>query len=582
MNNKKSRKLLLIAAVMAFFVIAIAACGGNNNGNDDDNVAADNGGATADERANDGAVTNDEETPPEETGPERPHDFDESVVGEITIMVPWAGPNFVRDIGNLEIPDEEIGNVFFAAFHSTARVFNEIYPNVVINLYQTYNQDYWDQQRDNFMAEHGRFPDIFQSHNLIADAHRGLVADLSVFADDPRMQRINPAILDLYTIHGFIPGLPFETQPQGVYVNREMAEQHNIDPPRLDWTIQEFTDFVNNSDGRTFWGQFEAPIDFINHGTTFTHYSVARPGPDGVPFVDLENEEVRNLLSYVPLWTRQSIQNLNQQGQMPAGVMDAHWWWRIFFWTQGTILATHTNHWELGRVASTAYGVQLAATSNDWDVYPFPSTPYRDNTIQLHFTPWAIYNYAEGRHEWTAEERAQLDLAFSFMIFYLTDNRAWEARANQQQVVGVDVAAGYVDIIGTHVPTNFPIVTGADFNLQMQTMFSTDSFSQLADSSRFPGFNKVLDIMQRGDAIGIGGTAFPSVVEEAGGMVNVLHEWNYVTNADLVGAYTHDPQWLDTVLAHLPEWNRNINDRLQRADQALRESLERWYGYSFE
>ena len=569
--NRRFKAVLLAVFVLA--LLALAACGGGNDGNGN-GADDDNGNGNGD--AADGVTY----TPGgEDAAPEGHPDFDDTVEGEIYIMIAW-GNQFNRDIGNMVVDPEENGCMFFAAFHSTARVFNEIFPNVVINLYQTENSYYWDQQRRNFEAEHGRFPDIFQSHNLAWDATAGLVADLSVYADDPRMQSINPAILDMFTVHGFIPGLPRETIPQGVFVNRELAEQHNINPPRIDWTIQEFTDFINHTDGRTYWGMWEPPIDFISHGTPYIHYALARS--EGVATVDLNNPAVRNLLSYVPLWTRDSMQSLNRQHQIPAGLLDSLWWWRIMFFARSHILVTHTNHWELGRMANAVDEIQMAnslrVVSNDWDVFPFPSTPYMGNTIQIHSGAWAIYNYAEGAHEWTAEQEAQRDLAFSFMMFYLTDNRAWEARSQEQMIIGINVPAGYVDVIGTQVPTSFPIVTGADFDFQMQTMFNTDSFSMLADRSRFPGFHRVMEIFQSGEAVGIFGTAIPMYVDEAGTVVNAMVYWHNIHQHWIVDAYTHEPQWLDAILAHLPEWNRVTNDRLARADQQFREALEHWYG----
>ncbi|MCL2406177.1 MAG: hypothetical protein FWC92_11640, partial [Defluviitaleaceae bacterium] len=318
-----------------------------------------------------------------------------------------------------------------------------------------------------------------------------------------------------------------------------------------------------------------------------THYSMARPGPDGVPSVNLEADAVRDVLELVPTWTNAAVENLNVQGLLPSGIMEQYQWWRINFWSQGAILTHHCNAWELGRVATVAETGPLKAVSNDWDLYPFPSTATRDNTVRLLLTPWAIFNYAmdDGDPALSDEEMARLEIAFSFMMFYMTDNRAWEARAAQEQVVGtivVEEGVSYLPAISTLVFPSFPVVTGPDFDFQLNTMFSTESLSQLADADRFPGFHKVMDIMQNGDTVGVEGTAFPWYVEEAGAMVGVIWEWQNVLNPYVAGAAAHDAEWLGNVLARLPEWNRNANERLARADQELRESLERWYGRTFD
>ena len=97
---------------------------------------------------------------------------------------------------------------------------------------------------ENFKAEHGKYPDVYASTDLVGDVSKGLVADLSVFADDPVYQSFNKSIMDIMNYYGFQAGLPQFVQPWAVWVNKELAENNNIDVPEPNWTIDEYTEFM--------------------------------------------------------------------------------------------------------------------------------------------------------------------------------------------------------------------------------------------------------------------------------------------------------------------------------------------------
>ena len=46
----------------------------------------------------------------------------------------------------------------------------------------------------------------------------------------------------------------------GVYVNKTLANDHNIDIPDPDWTIEEYTDFVLQGNKETFWGAMDTRL----------------------------------------------------------------------------------------------------------------------------------------------------------------------------------------------------------------------------------------------------------------------------------------------------------------------------------
>ena len=576
-------KKMLLAVVMAGTLAFLGACGGNNNNG---GTVATGDGGTAPPAANGGGAVTGNGGGGVATGngggaaASIHPDFDDTIFGELYIMTFHDQGNLVRNAGHLEIDYTDApGGINFLSIYAVARVFNEIFPNITINIYGSATGDL-DGNRANFRAEHGRYPDIFVSNNITADIRRGMVADLTHMRSDPRFQRIQPAILDRYTIGGRLFGLPWELILGGVYVNYELADLHNINPPRIDWNLNEFSGFVNHTNNRNFWGMFEVPTEFLDAGTPDTIYAINNAFATGqVPQVNLESEAIRYMLGQVTPWSRTALQNARWQNQDPPGLWDMHWGWRIRFWSQNLLLTTATNDWELRRVATSAEVDQLKALSNDWDYVPFPSTPFMPNTINVRSTPWVIFNYAMNDNDpaWSAEEQALLDIALKFYLFYAIDNRAWEARSQQMVWSGtaVDAPGEYRETFGTSMRYKLPLVTGPDFDIQMATLYTTDSFRRLQNADDFPGWHMMKDILQNGTTININ---FPIQVEEGGTMVDALHEWNHRFDRDFIGAATHDAHWLDTVLAHLPEWNRNANERLARFDAEMREALSRWYG----
>ena len=99
----------------------------------------------------------------------------------------WSGDSvYYEDIGKKTWDASEITTQNVAAIYAMAKEFNKMYPNVKINLWAKTddpngNDTTWAQEMENFRAEHGKYPDIYASNDLIGDTSKGLVADLSVF-----------------------------------------------------------------------------------------------------------------------------------------------------------------------------------------------------------------------------------------------------------------------------------------------------------------------------------------------------------------------------------------------------------------
>ena len=77
---------------------------------------------------------------------------------------------------------------------------------------------------------------------------------------------------------GFQGALPSYSIPWGIWVNKSLATENNIDVPDIDWDIDEYTDFIKSADCETFWGDKSTPVRLIETGTEDINKSILENG----------------------------------------------------------------------------------------------------------------------------------------------------------------------------------------------------------------------------------------------------------------------------------------------------------------
>jgi hypothetical protein len=500
------------------------------------------------------------------------------ISGEIDVMV-WSGSGvYLEDLGHQDLTAADFTGQNEAAVYAMAKKFNETYPNIKINVFAKVggphdNETPWAQELENFKAEHGKYPDVYASTDLPGDVARGMVADLSVFKDDPIYQSFNKSIMNMMNYYGFQAGLPQYMIPWGVYVNKELAEQNNIDVPPMDWNIDEYTAFATSGDNKNFWGAMDIPMSFINVGTKDINYSLANYSGEG-DHINLTTDAVADLLSYIPKWSKSAIWSQNDIGAVPVEVMEANGWWGYNFFKNNVVLSYDGDPWMMGDAANPTEGHWGTAQSKDWDIYPRPSTDYTENTIGIVIDPMAIHNYAmdDGNPEWSDAEKEDLKVAYTFGAFWAGSKESIEARAAQM----------FTDsgLEKTSLNDSFPLVTGDAFDEQMEVWYSTLTHQRFADEAKMPGFQKVIELWEKGQFWDVSDKAYPYFIMEDGTRKEADFEWKNIHNKDISGAFRAEPNWLDQVKAKLPDWNKVINERYVLADQQLRDGLKEFYGFS--
>ncbi len=565
MFNNKLKKVLGLVLATVMVVGSLAACGKNTT---------DPTGTPSNTDA-----PNPTDKPAEEAKPFY-QTLDKNVSGSIDVMV-WSGDSiYYEDLGHKDLKPEEITTINVASVYALAKEFNKLYPNVKINLFaQTDDPNSegttWRQKMENFRAEHGKFPDVYAANDLPGDLSDGMVADLSVYANDPLYKSFNTGIMATMNYYGFQAGLPQFMQPWGVYVNKELAETNNIDVPEPNWTIDEYTEFVLKADNKNFWGSIGTPMNFFNTGSSTLNPQMSAYSGTG-DRINIASDEVMALLSYVPQWAETEIWNRYGQGAIDEGIMGDGWWWSYRFFCRNYLLTCEGDPWMMGSATApqNADGTwpSNAVESADWDIYPRPSTDYKENNVGIVIDPMAIHNFAvdDGNPEWSDAEKAQRDLAYAFGSFWVGSTEAFKARAEQMYANG--------ELLVTALNDSFPLVTGAEFDKQMEIWYSVDSHKRFGDKELMPGFQEVARLWKEGKIWDISDKTYPYYVMVDGEQTACTYEWNNITSDAVVGVGVTDAAWLDTVKANLAEWNKKINDRFKEAEANIVKGLKTYYG----
>ena len=251
-------------------------------------------------------------------------------------------------------------------------------------------------------------------------------------------------------------------------------------------------------------------------------------------------------------------------GKITDAVMDEYWWWSHKFFYENKVLTNDYDPWMMGD--SNLNNVE------DWDIYPMPSLPGQDNGVSIVLDATVIYNYAldDGDPALSDAEHEKLRIAYEFTKFYLMDTRA------KQSMLDTKFLSTDTGQLVSGINDSLPIVTGEEFNKQMQIWFESPTHQALKDPAKKPGFHKVLEIWESGKVYGSMGIPMSLTVE--GETQWVLDAWWNLGNADLVGAKTTDPNWLDNIYAKLPDMQAKMSVDFEKADQELMENIKKFYG----
>jgi hypothetical protein len=368
--------------------------------------------------------------------------------------------------------------------------------------------------------------------------------------------------------------MPQYLLPWGIYVNKSLAEQRNIDVPPVNWNIDEYTSFTAHHSPEEFYGAMDVSMMVIRTGTKDFEYQLLNRGPND-PFLNVNSEPMRDLLTYVPIWAQNSLWPQQNLGNIDGGFMGEHWWWSFKFFIEGKLLTLDNDPWMMGDAAHPDRNHWAAVRFNEWDYYPRPSTPYVDNHVGIVLDPFVIRNYGDGGTELTEEQKRRQDVAWEFAKFWCADTRAWQARADQlfKDINEDDGTFIYKSAMND----SFPMVIGPEFRSQMNIWYQPEHHQRFSDANKMPGFQYVLELWEQGAMWDISDKSYPWRYDFEGSSREILYEWFNYYEAHITGAMRTDANWLDQMYSRLPEWNTQFNQRFADQFQILKEGIDRFY-----
>ena len=510
---------------------------------------------------------------------------DSKVKGDISIMT-WGGDGkYYEDLGNQNLSPEKLTTRSVAKAYAVAKAFNQHYPNVKINLYAKSGDPNqpgtpsWDQEIENFKTKHGKYPDIWGADDIISDVKKGLVADLSVYKDDDAYKAYNTSLMKQMNYNGMQAGLPSYSIPWGIWINKSLAADKNIDVPDPDWTIQEFTDFVSQADGKEFFGMKCAatdpaghdghgPMDILDMGVPSINKQIKEKNS-----VDLNTDEVKSLLKYAQKWAASSVDSAQGAETLSEEIAEENGGYSWTYFCNNRTLVNMEDPWYLTAGADPeAKNSDTYIKAKDWDFYPFPSTEFMDdeNTIKLVIDPICLHNYAQDdkNPNMSKAEKAKLDLTYTYATYMTASTEAREAVYKQGWTENGTKKSSSAD-------DSFPVVTGDAYDDQMELWNNLPAHKVYKDKE---GFQKVVDIFKEGKSWDYVDKCWTKKISEHGEEIYTLQEWISCNDKDVAGAWMTDKNWADSVKSKLADWNTTINARIKKADAEFKTALKKYYG----
>ena len=510
---------------------------------------------------------------------------DSKVKGDISIMT-WGGDGkYYEDIGGKDLSESKLTTSAIAKTYAVAKKFKEAYPNVKINVYAKAGDPNqpgtpsWDQEIENFKTKHGKYPDIWGADDIISDVKKGLVADLSVYKDDDAYKAYNSSLMKQMNYNGMQAGLPSYSIPWGIWVNKSLAADNNIDVPDPDWDIKEFTDFISQADTETFFGMKCAatdpaghdghgPMDILDMGVPTINKQIKEKNS-----IDLNTDDVKSLLKYAQKWAASSVDSAQGAETLSAEIAEENGGYSWTYFCNNRTLTNCEDPWYLTAGADPeAKNSDTYIKAKDWDFYPFPSTEYMndENTIKLVIDPICLHNYAldDSKPEMSKAEKAKLDLTYTFATYMTASTEAREAIYKQGWTENGTKKSSAAD-------DSFPVVTGDAYDAQMDLWNDLPAHKVYKKKE---GFQKVVEIFKEGKSWDYVDKCWTKKISEHGEEIYTLQEWISCNDKDVAGAWMTDKNWADSVKSKLADWNTTINKRIKKADKEFKAALQKYYG----
>lgn len=124
--------------------------------------------------------------------------------------------------------------------------YTDLNPHVTIAFVDMSGEGSWDDKLTAFAAK-GELPDVFMADKTPLYVKNGWLADLTPFVSkDPDWADVSKVLKDGVTYGGKVLGLPAAHFVMGYFVNRDLYEAANLNPPEYGFSVQDFMNAVKS------------------------------------------------------------------------------------------------------------------------------------------------------------------------------------------------------------------------------------------------------------------------------------------------------------------------------------------------
>ena len=523
--------------------------------------------------------------------------------GDIDIMVcmPGYGGEKIFDIGNKNYNTTDLTDGTIQRYYSVAKIFNEFYPDISINLYMSDIGDYHDEV-EKYRAEHnGHLPQLMQLPNgPIEGLSRGYNADIKKYNYFKLYNALNPAILDLFTVGDFVTAIPMYINPTGMFVNKKMLASNNYenyDNLLSNWTMDELVynllPAVHSPENHRA-GTAVLSSDMIN----IVSETIDKTLLNEKRRVTLDTDEVKDLIDLEEEMYKYSLVNYDSIG---ISSIKSEYSSYVETWNFNTVF-TQNNVYAVEMARSyclTLYSnmIQKEGRVGEFDFMPFPKYGEDgENRVGLITEGLVVGNQCPLNSTCTQKDKDAEEIAAVFALFLATDTRAAKAMATTPWTYGLsntesvvlqgnyetlplirkDVVYPYnetkTEQFGSSTLTD-PGATKTDYDIQMAY------YRQMTSAfERMEGFEEVLRIYEEEfDRNVFAYNSVPRTVpSETGSTEDIMMDWNKRFSAPEV--QIGSTGWATFIKSKLSDWEVKINSNITTVYNFLQANVDMYYG----
>lgn len=417
------------------------------------------------------------------------------------------------------------GEIDIEQEQAKANLFTEKYPDIEIEIVQQNGP--WPDILAAKQAD-GTFPDLFWNPEIYTFIVSDYIADLSVFNDDIDYSKWNADLMNMANYGGMQAAVPNKYFTSGVYINKSLLEENNIEMPSINWSLQDMTDIISSL--AATGGDFRGCGWPIWNGIFVTPSGMYRNIEAGKPFDfgDPENIKIHEYRHEQFPYSNDYLKEIDKKD---------------YTFETGKVGIIDDMSWGIGWYAKEVNEGQ--GLGFEWDYYPLPSLEPNGQQYQLAVADFiSVANIAmtDGNREINESEMEKLTACY-VLLKYLCLNEEGYLKA---------LELGF---------NSLPV---------FESQTATDAFVNAYGIADKPGYKRVLEMMNDPEVMVVEPNKF---IPGASAAV-----WDHYFNLVLTNEMMAKADYVANIQQKAPDMTAQAASVMEEASTTLQKVLKENYG----